>query len=75
MSLKLGLRSFRDAEKGIKGYRFILTAVMFGNDAEDAFNRLIDAVRRDPEGVLDGVVEAEALDYVCLVGEEGTAEA
>jgi predicted RNase H-like HicB family nuclease len=51
-----------------------MTAVMFGRGVDDAFSNLLDALELGPEDVLEEGVEAEDLDYVCVLNDSMVGE-
>ena len=53
----------------VKAYTFLIRATRLGTDPDDAFSRLLEALKECPEAVIDGEVEYAVNDYF-LVGEE-----
>lgn len=53
----------------VKAYTFLIRATKLGTDADDAFSRLLGALKECPEAVIDEEVEYAVNDYF-VVGEE-----
>ena len=70
------MKDSKERSEGVcRGYRFTMTAVMFGRGVDDAFSNLLDALELGPEDVLEDGIEAEGLDYVCVLNERIVGEA
>jgi len=62
-------------EQQCKAYRFILTAVSFGKDEDEALQNLIEAVGEPAMQALEDEITFEVLDYAYFVREDLTPEA
>jgi len=66
----------KERQKGLcRAYRFMLTAVSFGKDENEALANLMDSLGEPATAVLEEDISYEALEYACLFREDQIAEA